>query len=82
MSHAIAGSTVPDGPWPTKEDKNTHAKSFDGDSTEVEALTSHALWDVVRGCTKRHIDPKQHLELRTEEDAERRAVIDIAGRAA
>jgi hypothetical protein len=67
---------------PTKKEGNNHAKNFDGDSTEIEALTSNVLRDMVRECIEGHIDPEQVAELRAEEDTERQNLIDIAGRAA
>ena len=67
---------------PTKQQGNTHAKNFTGDSTEIEALTSNVLRDLVRDCIERHIDPTQLAELRAEQDVERQELIDISGRAA
>jgi hypothetical protein len=66
---------------PTKKDGNKHAKDFDGDSTEIEALTSVVLRDMVRDCIERHIDPEELAELRADEDVERNRLIEITGRA-
>jgi hypothetical protein len=63
---------------PTKRDGNAHAKDFEGDSTELDALPSSVLRDMVRGCIERHISAGQLAALRTAEDSER----EILGRLA
>lgn len=55
---------------PTKRDGNRHAKSFTGDSVELDALPSAQLRRMVCECIERHITPR-HLEgLRAAEKSE------------
>jgi hypothetical protein len=56
---------------PTKRDGNRHAKSFAGDSVELDALPAAELRQMVRECIERHISPR-HLEgVRVAEESER-----------
>jgi hypothetical protein len=64
----------------TKREGNTHAKDFEGDSTEIEALTTPILRDLVRECIVRHISPDQLAEFRAAEEIERQELIEIAKR--
>lgn len=41
---------------PTKRANNAHAKRFEGESVELDALPSWRLRDLVRKCIERHID--------------------------
>jgi hypothetical protein len=56
---------------PTKRDGNTHAKDFAGDSTELDALPSAVLRDLVRNCIERHIPSESLATLRAAEESER-----------
>ena len=56
---------------PTKRDGNTHAKNFEGDSVELDALPSAVLRDLVRECIEYHISPLQLDALREAEKSER-----------
>ena len=56
---------------PTKRDGNTHARSFEGDSVELDALPSRVLRDMVRDVIERHISPITLEVLRAAEASER-----------
>jgi DNA topoisomerase VI subunit A len=56
---------------PTKREGNTHAKSFAGDSVELDALPSNDLRELVRDCIERHISASQLETLRAAEESER-----------
>lgn len=56
---------------PTKRAGNTHAKNFDGDSIELDALPSAVLRGLVRECIERHISQAEVEALRTAERSER-----------
>jgi hypothetical protein len=60
---------------PTKRTGNSHAKSFEGDSVELDALPARVLRDLVRECIERHISPEQLSALRTAEESEREALV-------
>ena len=55
---------------PTKRDGNTHAKTFVGDSSELDALPSAALRALVREVIERHISSEQLDALRAAEESE------------
>jgi hypothetical protein len=59
---------------PTKRDGNPHAKDFDGDSVELDALPSSDLRELVRECIERHISPASLEALRAAEDSEREII--------
>jgi hypothetical protein len=66
---------------PTKRAGNMHAKEFEGDSVELDALPPHVLRDMVRDVIERHISPHALEVLRAAEDSERdviRRLIDHA----
>jgi len=63
---------------PTKRDGNTHAKDFEGDSTELDAMPSHLLRQLVRNCIERHISPDQLATLREAECSERQVIQQLA----
>jgi hypothetical protein len=56
---------------PTKREGNRHAKNFEGNSVELDALPSRELRALVRECIERHISPEQLETLRTTEASER-----------
>jgi hypothetical protein len=63
---------------PTKREGNSHAKKFEGDSTELDALPPNALRELVRACIERHIDAHQVEILREAEDSERELIKQFA----
>jgi hypothetical protein len=56
---------------PTKREGNRHAKKFEGDSVELDALPSAVLREMVRECIERHISSHELEILRETEDSER-----------
>lgn len=56
---------------PTKRGKNPHAKGFEGDSVELDALKPRTLRGLCRQVIERHIDPRSLLMLREAEESER-----------
>jgi hypothetical protein len=56
---------------PTKREGNRHAKNFEGDSVELDALDPDVLRDLVRGCIEWHITPEQLKSIRETEASER-----------
>jgi hypothetical protein len=56
---------------PTKRDGNTHAKSFAGDSVELDAIPAPLLRQLVRRCIERHIDRDRFAVLEIAEQSER-----------
>jgi hypothetical protein len=56
---------------PTKREGNRHAKSFAGDSVELDALPAAELRQMVCECIERHITPVQLDVLRAAEESER-----------
>jgi hypothetical protein len=56
---------------PTKRKGNMHAKDFEGDSVELDALPSRVLRDMVREVIERHISPRALEVLRAAEESER-----------
>jgi len=56
---------------PTKREGNRHAKGFDGDSVELDALPPHVLRDMVRETIEQHISPSDLRALRAAEESER-----------
>jgi hypothetical protein len=65
---------------PTKREGNSHAKRFEGDSTELDALAPNVLRELVRECIQRHIDPHQVEILREAEESERELIERFAER--
>lgn len=63
---------------PTKRDGNTHAKSFTGDSVELDALPSATLRELVRECIARHISERELEILREAEASERELLYQLA----
>jgi hypothetical protein len=43
---------------PTKREGNSHAKGFEGESVELDAIPPAELRRLVRECIERHIDPR------------------------
>jgi hypothetical protein len=66
---------------PTKREGNRHADSFQGRSTELDALPNRLLRELVRNCIERHISPAQVAILRKAEDSERTLIEQLAKRA-
>jgi hypothetical protein len=64
---------------PTKREGNTHAKSFEGDSVELDALPSSELRALVRECIEWHINPSALETLREAEQSEREILEQLAG---
>jgi hypothetical protein len=56
---------------PTKRDGNHHARGFEGDSVELDALPADELRRLVTECIERHISPQQVDVLREAEASER-----------
>ena len=56
---------------PTKRAGNSHAKNFDGDSVELDALPPQALRDLVGGVIEQHISAHAVKVLRAAEESER-----------
>jgi len=56
---------------PTKTEGNTHARNFDGDSVEVDAIPIDRLHGLVREVIYRHINLSELRILRTAEASER-----------
>jgi len=64
---------------PTKREGNTHAKDFEGDSVELDALPSSELRTLVRECIEWHIDAAALDTLREAEQSEREILEQLAG---
>jgi hypothetical protein len=64
---------------PTKRDHNAHAKDFEGDSVELDALPSSELRALVRECIEWHIDASALATLRAAEQSEREILEQLAG---
>ncbi len=58
--------------------KGTHAKNFEGDSVEVDAIPPKALRQIVSGCITRHIDQKAYDSLLYAEAGEREVLMAVA----
>jgi hypothetical protein len=56
---------------PTKREGNTHARDFDGDSVELDAIPPARLRGLVRECIERHVDAAQLRILKVAEQSER-----------
>jgi hypothetical protein len=63
---------------PTKREGNNHAKKFEGDSTELDALPASALRQLVRDCIEEHISARQVEILREAENSERELIEKLA----
>jgi hypothetical protein len=59
---------------PTKREGNTHAKDFDGESVEVDALPVDVLQQLVRDAIEQHINQRQ-LEITKIAEASERAAL-------
>jgi hypothetical protein len=59
---------------PTKRKGNMHAKMFEGDSVELDALPPNALRDMVREVIERHISPEALMVMRAAEESEREVI--------
>ncbi len=56
---------------PTKRKGNNHAKGFEGDSVELDAIAAQQLRTLVRDCIERHVDLHQLDVLKVAEQSER-----------
>jgi hypothetical protein len=56
---------------PTKREGNTHAKGFEGESVELDALPPKVLKAMVHKVIERHITSEVLATLRVAEDSER-----------
>ena len=59
---------------PTKREGNPHAKDFEGDSIEVDALPVDVLQELVRDCIDQHVNEDQLQVTRTADESERAAL--------
>jgi hypothetical protein len=64
---------------PTKRDGNQHAKKFEGESVELDALPPNILRDMVREVIEQHITPRELEVLRAAEESERDILRKLAG---
>ena len=74
---AVTPEQIEDWELPTRETKrgtNQHAKNFDGDSCELDAIPPDKLRDLVRECIERHVDQDSLATLQAAEKSEREAL--------
>jgi hypothetical protein len=74
---AVTEEQIEEWELPTRETKregNRHAKSFEGDSCELDSIPPDRLRDLVRACIMRHIDPARLAVLQAAEESERAAL--------
>jgi hypothetical protein len=64
---------------PTKRVGNSHANTFEGESTELDALPAAELRRMVRECIEKHITPEALHTLRAAEESERQLIERWAG---
>jgi hypothetical protein len=66
---------------PTKNHpRNTHARDFDGDSVELDAIPAATLRAMVRACIERHVDQDALEEVRKAEEADKETLFKVAKR--
>lgn len=65
---------------PTKRDGNTHARTFKGDSVELDAIDPVELRRLADRCIVQHIDHDAHGRMLQVEEAERETLRQIAER--
>ena len=63
---------------PTKRDSNPHAKDFEGDSVELDALPSAVLRELVTECISQHISDQELETLRAAEESEREVLLQLS----
>jgi hypothetical protein len=63
---------------PTKKGGNGHAKGFQGDSVELDAIPAQTLRRMARQCIERHVDRHAYEVLREAEQSERELLTGIA----
>ncbi len=63
---------LPSRPSKTFKQGNMHAKDFEGESTELDALPADILKDMVTECIERHIRPEELEVIREAEASERK----------
>ena len=59
---------------PTKRERNSHAKEFEGDSCELDAIPPVKLRELVHDCIQRHIGYERLAALFVAEKSERDAL--------
>ena len=59
---------------PTKREGNTHARTFKGESVELDAIPARRLRELVRDCIERHINRNHLHTLKAAEDSERQLI--------
>jgi DNA topoisomerase VI subunit A len=62
---------------PTKRRGNSHAKNFEGNSVELDALPARALRDLVTECIEQHISAETLNALRAAEESEREVLVKL-----
>jgi hypothetical protein len=63
---------------PTKRAGNTHARNFEGDSVELDAMPPDLLRSIVRDCIETHIDAHQLAVTLAAEESEREYLLRLA----
>jgi hypothetical protein len=74
---AVTEEQIEEWELPTRETKregNRHAKNFEGDSCELDAIPPDKLRDLVRECIARHIDQARLATVLAAEKSERAAL--------
>jgi hypothetical protein len=59
---------------PTKTKGNTHAKNFEGESVEADALPPNVLRELVNDCIEQHVDQRALHVVQVAEESERKAL--------
>jgi hypothetical protein len=67
----ITALNLPTRPTKTEADGNRHAKTFEGESVELDAMPIDELHKLVKEVISRHIDHRQLKIIRTAEESER-----------
>jgi len=77
---AVTEDQIDDWNLPTRPTKSsdTRSKTFKGESVELDAIPSHQLRELAKGCIERHVDAHQLKVLQTTEAEERRLLLEMA----
>lgn len=59
---------------PTKREGNMHARTFKGESVELDAIPAARLRELVKGCIEQHVNSNHLFTVRVAEDSERRLI--------
>jgi len=59
---------------PTKREGNTHARTFKGESVELDAIPAPRLRELVKDCIERHINRNHLRTVTAAEDSERQLI--------